>query len=245
MRSALAAALLLAAGGSAAGPSAASDATVPVAVAVELAPGSPQAPSPSARSVQVELELTPSATGDTSQQAPTRATLAAPGSRRFDLAPGGVWRLRARAPGYFSPETLIAVGAQGPPTVRLLLYPTGALEARVLPPRDGPAPAQLQVRFAPAPGAGELPQATIACPVDRNRWRCEVPAGLLDLRIHAPGVIPFYRWGEKITAGKTVSLGELALRRGSSVVGRIETVAGSPPDRPARRHAPATAPHGS
>ena len=226
MLGALATAVWLAAGGSMTTPAEETAKAVPITVGVELAPG-----WPAVRDVAVEVELTPSGS---SAGVPTKVTVAAPGSHRVDLGAGSVWQLRARAPGYFSPETLVAVDAQRPPAVRLLLYPTGALEARVRPPRDGPPPAQLQVRFAPAPGAGELPQATIACPVERGRWRCEVPAGLLDLRIHAPGLIPFYRWGEKITAGRIVSLGELQLKRGASVAGRIETVNGVPPDHACR-----------
>src|SRR5258707_803470 len=113
--------------------------TVPVTVGVEVAPG-----WSAVRSVAVEVELTPSGS---SAGVPRKVTVAAPGSHRVDLGAGSVWQVRARAPGYFSPETLVAVAAQRPPTGRLLLYPPRTPEARGRPPRDGPPPPPLQERF--------------------------------------------------------------------------------------------------
>src|SRR5260370_22033533 len=114
MLGALATAVLLAAAGSMTSPAEETAKTVPVTVGVEVAPG-----WSAVRSVAVEVELTPSGS---SAGVPTKVTVAAPGSHRVDLGAGSVWQVRARAPRYFSPETLVAGAAPGPPTARLLLY---------------------------------------------------------------------------------------------------------------------------
>jgi|HubBroStandDraft_3_1064219.scaffolds.fasta_scaffold23416_1 hypothetical protein len=203
-------------------------AKVLVELVAEVVPGA----SAPAEAFKVEVEMTASRDGSGRAEA-LAAAVAVPGRGRFEL-PAGVWRVRGRAAGYYVPDTLVAVGAEPPPPVRLVLYPVGTLVAQVQPPRDGPPPAQLLVRFGPVPGGARLPQATEACPVVEGRWRCAVPAGLLDLRIHAAGLIPVYRWGLSVPAGQTVSLGQLALRRGASLAGRIETPEGRTPDRPCR-----------
>jgi len=78
----------------------------------------------------------------------------------------------------------------------------------------------------PAPGKGgqELPErATVRCPVAAGRLFCVLPAGSLDLKLKAQGFVPVYRWGVAVAAGKVRDLGALALKRGATLVGRVET----------------------
>jgi hypothetical protein len=205
-----------------------SSAKVLVELLVEVAPG----PSSGPGNLEVEVNLTASG-GGSGRVEPLRSMMAVPGKGRFQLAPG-VWQVRGRAAGYYVPDTLLTVGPEPPPPARLVLFPAGTLVAQVQPPRDGPPPVQLLVRFGPVPGGASLPRATVGCPVVEGRLRCEVPAGLLDLRIHAAGLIPLYRWGLSVPVGKTVSLGQLALRRGASLAGRVETAEGRSPSHPCR-----------
>jgi hypothetical protein len=64
--------------------------------------------------------------------------------------------------------------------------------------------------------------------VNRETWKCKVPAGVLDLRFQAPGFIPRYLWGVQVQPNGTVRPGRLELRRGSAVQGWIVTADGVP-----------------
>ncbi len=146
----------------------------------------------------------------------------APATTEVELAPETGWRLSVRAPGYWAPDLVLPPGRHSPVSVRLL--PAGTIGGRVVAGPHVAPPATLQVRFQspPKPGAPAVPITTTTCPVREQRWRCEVPAGALDLRLQAEGFIPKYLWNVEVTAGANHDLGRFDLVPGASLVGWIE-----------------------
>lgn len=146
--------------------------------------------------------------------------------------------MEAQADGFWAEEQVVFPGKSGQDAIRLRLFPTGVLRARIEPPRGESPPKALAVRFQPAPGTGGktgLPkEATVSCPVREAVWECAVPAGRLDLRIKSEGLIPVYQWGTGVEPGKKKDLGALSLRRGASVAGWVQLEGGEPPARPVR-----------
>jgi hypothetical protein len=61
-----------------------------------------------------------------------------------------------------------------------------------------------------------------SCAVDRDEWSCVLPAGLHDVRLRAPGHVSIYLPGTTIRAGQVTNAGTVALRRGASVIGRVD-----------------------
>src|SRR4029079_18451116 len=107
--------------------------------------------------------------------------VAAPATLQLDLAPEVSWSLSVEAAGYWAPAVVIPAGAR--PPVGLLLLPTETLVGQLVGKPGEKKPAALAVRFQSAPGQPKpgVPVAQILCPVQGDRWRCEVPAGTLDL----------------------------------------------------------------
>ncbi len=163
--------------------------------------------------------------------------LPVPGRLVVEVEGGVVWRLEARAAGYFCEARSVLVE---PPksTVEMLFLPTGSLVGRARVARGEAAPEEVEVRFNPPPrespgGTSPLPASSVRCPVEKNgRFRCEVPAGTVDMRIGARGFVAHYRWGLGLQAGTVVDLGDLAFRRGASVSGFVEGMDGTPPKGP-------------
>lgn len=161
-------------------------------------------------------------------------TLTVPGNRVLDV-PEGAWKVVVRSPGFWSEEQVVLAGRE-PASLSFQLVPAGRLKATVDPPRGEAAPAVLAVRFTPVPSASAapLPQSTLSCPVRERIVECELPAGHLDIRFRAEGLVPVYRWGVLIPAGKTADLTPVVLRRGASVAGWIQAEPGGAPSRPVR-----------
>ncbi len=107
--------------------------------------------------------------------------------------------------------------------VQLRALPAGRLEGSVRVPSTEEVPESLSVRFEAAPESGfELPQSVERCHVVDGRFKCKVPAGRLDLKLHSGGFIPHYLWATSVPREEGHPLGRLDLLPGSSVVGWIE-----------------------
>jgi len=147
-----------------------------------------------------------------------------PGQLSLDLQPGIPWRLHLNASSYWAPPEVIVPLAQGKQTVRLVLLSTSKIVGRLKLPNGEPMPAEFKVRFqsAAVPGQDEIPQTSFTCPVAQGRFLCQVPVGILDLRLRAKSFVSHYRWGISLRPDKAVDVGTLALRRGASIVGRVE-----------------------
>jgi hypothetical protein len=102
---------------------------------------------------------------------------------------------------------------------------TGKVRARIEGPAGEPAPREISLRLSLSPQAKDrraLPtESSVSCPVRESGFTCEVPAGVFDLRIKGEGLIPVYRWGVVVEAGKDRNLGNLSFQRGSSVAGWV------------------------
>jgi hypothetical protein len=147
----------------------------------------------------------------------------APAKSQVGADPGSVWKYRAEAPGYWSPEKVFVV--QDGLTVELVLYPTGTLSGKLTVPHGETMPAEISARFQSSAGSKtspRIPESTVQCSVKEGEFACEVPAGKLDLRLRAKGFISHYRWGVEVPRRKTLAMGTLALEPGGSVVGRVE-----------------------
>jgi len=147
-----------------------------------------------------------------------------PGTAMIQLPRESTWRLGLRVEGYWTDRVLLETGAVAKP-VQLTAFPAGWIEGQVTVPPKEESPSRIGLRFTAAPGSGgELPSAEQECPVDGGRFRCLLPAGKLDLRLHAEGFVAHYRWAAEVPAHKRLRLGTLELRPGASVVGWIEAV---------------------
>jgi hypothetical protein len=114
-------------------------------------------------------------------------------------------------------------------------HPSGRVRARIEVPAGEPAPREISLRFSLAPQVKNRralsKESTVSCAVHDGAFTCEVPAGILDLRIRHEGMIPIYRWGVVVEAGKDRNLGSLKLQHGSSVTGWVALKSGEPPGR--------------
>lgn len=126
--------------------------------------------------------------------------------------------------------------------LRFELFPAGFLAGRIEVPagEKPPSPFEVELRFGPVPAPAvpgrvappaapkAAPRAVVLCPVLDGRFRCAVPARSLDFRTRVVGFMPAYHWGVEVAAGQVRDLGTWALRRGASVVGRVETEGSAP-----------------
>lgn len=145
--------------------------------------------------------------------------------------PPGRWVLEADAPGYWGAPYQLELAKTGA-AVALDLWPAGMIEGGFSLGQEVKPPATLAAFFRSPAGSSTPspapPASKAACLVDRETWKCKVPAGVLDLRFQAPGFIPRYLWGVQVQPNGTVRPGRLELRRGSAVQGWIVTADGVP-----------------
>lgn len=156
---------------------------------------------------------------DSAVEAPTK-TIRVPGTATFEVEGGAGWTASVAAPGFWSrPGVVVPTG----PETHLELWPAGRVEGELAAAPGMIVPESLTARFEAVPGASTpLPRASVVCPVLQRRFRCDVPAGLLDLRLRARGFISQYRWGVKVPARRALDVGVLDLRPGASLVGWVQ-----------------------
>jgi hypothetical protein len=158
-----------------------------------------------------------------------------PVERTVDLPAGSAWKVEAHAEGFWAEEKPLVVAGQGRDAVSLQLLRTGDLQARVEIPAGERPVSELAVHFEPVPTARKeagFREGTVSCPLHDGLWRCSVPAGRLDLRIHAAGYIPLYRWGVPASPTHSLDLGSLSLHRGASVAGWVTLDPSGAPSSP-------------
>jgi hypothetical protein len=99
--------------------------------------------------------------------------------------------------------------------------------------KEGPAamaePILLEVSSVPVPREkAALGKTRLDCSLKEERWHCRAPAMPLDLRLEKPGHAPRYVWNAKVEPGKTLDLGRIRFRRGSSISGFVTVAEGEP-----------------
>ena len=161
-------------------------------------------------------------------QAPALVVATDTGSVRVDLKPGE-WVITANVAGYWSSSEILVIDRQYDQAATVNLWPSGTLVGRMKGPGDDELPAKLDLSFraSPADTSGP-PSASVACPVRDGRWRCELPAGKLDVFFEADGFIRQYFWDLDVSAHRLTELNHIVqLRRGSAVRGWVITEDGA------------------
>ncbi len=189
---------------------------VSVSVSVEICRGCAAAGS-------LEGQVTLKPTGAGGDLEPWAKTIRLPGSATFEVPDGRTWEAAATATGYWSRPRVAGPGEPGALAARIELWPSGAVEGELRAAPGLALPATLTARFQPAPGASvEPPNAAVPCRVAAKRFRCELPAGDLDLRLRARGFVTQYRWDVKIPVHRAFDVGSIELKPGASIVGWVQ-----------------------
>ncbi|MCD4749013.1 MAG: carboxypeptidase-like regulatory domain-containing protein, partial [Thermoanaerobaculales bacterium] len=151
------------------------------------------------------------------------------GTLELETGQEETWQLRASAPGYWSPEVRVETEAEDP--VKLTLWPAVPAAAAFRPERGIDCAEKVQLVLQQIPGGStsrEQPEiATIQCPILENQLNgCSLPIGGWHVRIKASGFVPRFLWGLEISRGRDIDLGEISLKMGSSLIGRLVTEEG-------------------
>lgn len=149
--------------------------------------------------------------------------------------PPGSWELSGSAPGYWIKDSVVDIQPVELTEVTLRAWATGTVGARLTVPPEESAPASVRIAFRASAdrgseaGAERLPdEGDALCPVKESYVACQLPEGLLDLRIAATGFAPVYRWSIRITPARTIDLGTLDFAPGGSVSGFVLDQADQP-----------------
>ncbi len=66
-------------------------------------------------------------------------------------------------------------------------------------------------------------EGQVPCSMEERDWSCRVPSGEIHVQLRAEGFVPHYFWDRDLTLEEPLDLGEVALERGSSIVGWVLT----------------------
>jgi hypothetical protein len=164
---------------------------------------------------------------------PIRLAISSAAPFSVTLPSGSRWEVSAELPGFWVTRQSLVVGLpqDQPSKLTLDLWPLGTISGIVKVKEKGsPLPKQILVKTLGVPSflkRPATPKGAIDCPVDRKGvWSCSLPATTYDLVISAEGSTPSYRWGVKVLAGKTLSLGSIELAPGASLAGWVAVEGG-------------------
>lgn len=152
---------------------------------------------------------------------PIRVLVSSQSPVRLELGAESTWEVSAEIPGFWVRRKNLVVG-RDPAHLELELWPLGTVSG-TLSVRDKslPKPQKILVKTLSAPAHFRRPQAppgAMECPLDeKGSWSCALPAATYDLALSAQGLIPHYRWGVEVKAGKESKLGNFELQRGGSL----------------------------
>jgi hypothetical protein len=133
----------------------------------------------------------------------------------------GTWSVDASADGIWHPTQYFVAQATGA-HVLVPLWPSGWIVARLAMTKGSAAPDAVTIRFeSPADSPDAAPATEVTCPVSESRIRCELPAGIYDMRMRATSHVPRYFAAVAVIAQKETDLGAVALQRGTALTGRV------------------------
>lgn len=142
--------------------------------------------------------------------------------------PAGSWQFSGSAPGYWMKDRVVDILPNELTEITLRVWATGTVGARLSVPRQESAPARVRIGFRAAANRGSEAEAkpwpdegNALCPVKDSYVACQLPQGMLDLRIAATGFAPVYRWSVRVTPARTSDLGALDFVPGGSVTGFV------------------------
>lgn len=135
----------------------------------------------------------------------------------------GAWRLSVERPGWWAAPTLW----QGDLDRVLDVWPSARSHGRLQAGREiASVPETVTVRVVSPPGTpgDPVPETAMECPIEDLRWRCALPVGKLDVRVHPKGFVSRYSWGYDVQRDVDNDFGTLVLRRGAAITGRVEAI---------------------
>jgi hypothetical protein len=162
-------------------------------------------------SSEVAVALVP---GDTGNE--TRILKAKLNSLFSTDLPDGVWYLEVRDPALWHQREVFFAGGAADVTTRV--WPRATMTGR-LRGGHGPLPSELVVYVQ---SRSDGPSGESVCSLTAGEFSCPVPAGTFDARIRARGFVAAHYPALRMSAGQTLDVGSMELRRGSSIVGRVE-----------------------
>jgi hypothetical protein len=134
----------------------------------------------------------------------------------LELAPGH-WSVEVVSPAVWHQPQYFSVGQSA--SVVLDVWSRAFLTGRVKTPARNP-PVEMIVRIEPASDASPSGDGK-PCPVEEGAFRCAVPAAPVHIRLRAKGHVALYWWNTRLGPGEIRDLGELSLREGQAITGRI------------------------
>lgn len=127
------------------------------------------------------------------------------------------WNVAVQAERCWAPEVRVS-SARAEQPVALALWRSAAVAGRLRFPDRTKSPRALPVRIE---SASDLPATHVQCSVDGDRFRCTVPAAVLDLRIAPEGWAPQYVWSVDARGDATADIGEVKFERGGAITGFV------------------------
>ena len=176
--------------------------------------------------LQGELKLVP---GDGSKTPERTASIGSEKGSVIALPAGSSWQVSLTAPGFWIRRLDLQVGTASEQLERLEAWPLGSLVGRLTTSEEPPVfPKKVVVTTLPVRVSSKhrnAPKGEIDCPVDgKGRFRCELPAAVFDLSIFAAPFVPRYAWDVSVPAGGEADLKTIALTRGASLAGWVESL---------------------
>jgi hypothetical protein len=140
-----------------------------------------------------------------------------------DLSPG-YWSVETDGTSIWRSQQVIHVAS--PATYPIDIWPSAML-AGTISSDGGSALKELSIAFTRSPdGMGGPEKGEVRCPVSDGKFNCAVPAGTLDLRLHARSHVSRFFWHQVVNIDATVDLGKTILKQGQGVFGRVELARG-------------------
>lgn len=151
------------------------------------------------------------------------ATMTAPGQGVIEV-PSGDWFISAEGSGLWARTRTLTQPGTAAPFV-LEFEPAGFVSGR-LQTSGGPLPSTIEIRRERVPtvpfdsDAKLDPEVRRICPVSNDGlFRCQLPAGQVDLSVRAKGSAARFFWNRRLPPGGELALGTIPIEPGGSVIG--------------------------
>jgi hypothetical protein len=194
-----------------------------VAQNVSAAPEDPAAPQTLTVRIALTASLDTPAVAEVELRSAVdvqRVPVHVPGEARVAL-PAGVVYVRVISDSLWSGMRAYNVQRDGE-MLTLPVYAAGVITGTAKPDDGTRALHGVTAIFAAHDGrAPWAASTTTPCDVSALRWSCTVPADTLDVRLRVPGFVSAYFLSAHVERGSRKDVGDIELRRGSSVVGRV------------------------
>jgi hypothetical protein len=144
--------------------------------------------------------------------------------------PGSEWDLTLDAKGFWAlPQHIVFPPGVSQLPLTIDIWRTGTLQGDLKfpdPQPSGPVAVKVVVSSRPEPRVQpELPRGTsFDCSSDNTgRWKCAIPATLLDVAIRVDGYAPYHKWDVKMPVDGVIDLGPVKLQKGASLLVWLDT----------------------